>query len=590
MVIDALPEALAEDTWRALASLTGQTWDGSNSLREKLAAGTLVRRIEAEHFDVDAVPWNRRVVAHSEDYPMSFRTGAKQLPEEIPSGWRISQLDDSKVHVEIDQGMMFLLPTHREATVKAAGQLPSGFEPGTLYPSRSHPRGLQMTVYAASDVLGSSGLDWEMIQARVPADQVSVYAGSGMSQLDGESNGGLVKARYNGRKVTSKYCPFGFAEMPADFINAYVLGSLGSTGTNMGACASFLYNLRQGIADIQSGRSRIAIIGSAEAPITPEVMDGYAAMGALASDRELRTLDGLPDDAEPDYRRACRPFSNNCGFTIAEAAQVVVLCDDELALELGAQIHGAVTDVFVNADGHKKSISAPGVGNYITVAKAVAAARNLLGEASLADGFVQAHGTGTPQNRVTESHILNAVAQRFGIDRWPVAAVKAYLGHSIGCAGGDQLVATLGCWQHGLLPGVATIDHLADDVHADHLDISPNHREIDLTSAAYAVINAKGFGGNNASATVLSPQRTRQMLEKRHGAKGLAGWERERAAVQDRAAAYERESLAGNARPVYRFDHQVMQPEDVRFDEQGIQLGESVRVDLDLANPYADMC
>ena len=108
------------------------------------------------------------------------------------------------------------------------------------------------------------------------------------------------------------------------------------------------------------------------------------------------------------------------GPTIAETRDA-----DELALELGAQIHGAVTDVFVNADGHKKSISAPGVGNYITVAKAVAAARNLLGEASLADGFVQAHGTGTPQNRVTESHILNAVAQHFGIDRWPVAAVKA---------------------------------------------------------------------------------------------------------------------------------------------------------------------
>ena len=590
MVIDALPPSLADETWRSLAVLMGLEWDGSDAMRARLASGTLVRRIEDTHFDVDAVPWNRRIVAHSEDYPMSFRTGVKQLPDEIPPSWRIDALDDNRVHVEVDQGMVFLLPTHREAAVKAAGQLPSGFEPGALYPSRSHPRGLQMTIYAASDALGSSGLDWEDIRGRVPADQISVYAGSGMSQLDAESNGGLVKARYNGRKVTSKYCPFGFAEMPADFINAYVLGSVGSTGTNMGACASFLYNLRQGITDIQTGRSRIAIIGSAEAPITPEVMDGYAAMGALASDRELRALDGLSADVEPDHRRACRPFSSNCGFTIAESAQVVVLCDDELALEMGAQIHGAVSDVFINADGHKKSISAPGVGNYITVAKAVAAARNLVGQGGLAGGFVQAHGTGTPQNRVTESHILNEVAGRYGIDRWPVVAVKAYLGHSIGCAGGDQLVSTLGCWQHGWLPGIATIDHVAEDVHAEHLDIVPQHRELGPESAAYAIINAKGFGGNNASATLLSPRRTRAMLEKRHGRDAATAWSRANEAVLQRAADFEAETLSGEARPIYRFDHQVMQPEDVRFDADRLRLGDVLAVDLALENPYVDMC
>ena len=85
--------------------------------------------------------------------------------------------------------------------------------------------------------------------------------------------------------------------------------------------------------------------------------------------------------------------------------------DDALALELGATIHGAVTDVLVHADGYKKSISSPGVGNYITVAKAVARARRDFGDESVQRrSFVQAHGTGTPQNRTTESQILNGVA------------------------------------------------------------------------------------------------------------------------------------------------------------------------------------
>ena len=591
MVIDALPQDTANNTWAALAALAGRDWDGSDTLRAELAAGTLIRRIEDNHFDVDAVAWNRRIVAHSEDFPMSFRTQVKHLPDEVPASWQLTPVDDLHVHVEIDQGMMFLLPTHREATVKAAGQLPTGFDPGTLYQSRSHPRGLQMTVYAASDALGSTGLDWDVLRRMIPPDQVSVYAGSGMSQLDANGNGGLVKARYIGKKVTSKYCPFGFAEMPADFINAYVLGSLGTTGTSMGACASFLYNLRQGIFDIQAGRSRIAIVGNAEAPITAEIMEGYAAMGALASDRGLRELDGLAADTEPDYRRACRPFADNCGFTIAESAQMVVLMDDELALETGASIYGSVSDVFINADGHKKSISAPGVGNYITVAKAVAAARNIVGDEALRNGgLVQAHGTGTPQNRVTESHILDEVAKSFGIDNWPVAAVKAYLGHSIGCAGADQLTATLGIWEHGLIPGIATIDKVAEDVHHSQLDISAQHREVDPAAQHYAIINAKGFGGNNASATVLSPARTRAMLEKRHGREVIAGWQGRNELVEEAAASYESEALAGRARPTYKFDHNVMSQEDVSVSAESVRLaGGEVEISLKLDNPYADM-
>ena len=590
MVVEGLSGELATETWQSLAALTGVDWDGSAATRDQLAAGTLVRRIEPNHFDVEAVPWNRRVVAHSEDHPMTFRTGVKQIPDEIPAGWRVQPMGDNRVHVEIDVGGMFLLPTQREASVKAAGQLPSGFDPGSLYPSRSHPRGLQMTIFAASDALASSGLDWDELRRRVPADQVSVYAGSGMSQLDANANGGMVKSRYNGRKVTSKHCPFGFAEMPADFINAYVLGSLGTTGTNMGACASFLYNLRQGITDIQTGRSRIAIVGSAEAPITPEVMDGYATMGALASDRALRALDNLSEDQAPDYRRACRPFSTNCGFTIAEAAQVVILFDDELAMELGAHVHGAVTDVFINADGHKKSISAPGVGNYITVAKALAAARNLVGEDKLDAGFVQAHGTGTPQNRVTESRLLNDIAKQFGLAAGPVGAVKAYLGHSIGCAAGDQLVATLGCWEHGLLPGIATIDHVAEDVCDSNLSISPEHQALDLSRAAYAVINAKGFGGNNTSATVLSPARTLEMLAQRHGKSVASDWAQRNEAVSEATAAHEAAALTGEGQAIYKFDHGVLQADDVRLEDDVIRLGDSVSVDLTLDNPYADMC
>lgn len=591
MVIDALGLNQADQTYLSLASLMGLEGELSSGLKEQIRSGTLVRRIEKNHFNVDAILWNKRLVAHSADQPLTFVAQRKHLPDHLPEGWQLKDVDDKQVRVESEQGMAVLLPTTREGAVKAAGQLPSGFDPSKTYRARSHPRGLQMTVYGASDALASCGLDWDQLQQRVSPDQISVYAGSGMSQLDANGNGGMVKARYNGKKVTSKYCPFGFAEMPADFINAYVLGSLGNTGTNMGACASFLYNLRQGINDIQSGRARIAIIGNSEAPITPEIIEGYAAMGALATDKDLRELENIGGDQSPNYRRACRPFADNRGFTIAESAQFIVLFDDELALETGALIHGSVSDVFVNADGYKKSISAPGVGNYVTMAKAVAAARAILGEEVVRNGgFVQAHGTGTPQNRVTESHILNQTARNFGIKNWPVAAVKSYVGHSIGAAAGDQIVATLGAWEYGLLPGITTIDKVAEDVHHSNLHLDSQHLQMDSKQMAYAVINAKGFGGNNASATMLAPSVTRKMMERRHGSKAWQAYQLRCEKTQSKADDYDKLATTGNTKPVYRFDHNVLSSEDIVMDAQQLQIkGRDVVISLELENRYKDM-
>jgi acetoacetyl-[acyl-carrier protein] synthase len=587
MTYSAQSAARRTRTLQSLATLMGGR---AGATREQyILDHTLVRRIEDEHFDVNAVSWNQRLPILSDDKPINFDLDRKFLPDSIPPHWVVTPTSVTHVNVQIAGHQELLLPTRREFDVKSAGQLPRGFEPGKLYPSRNHPRGLQMTVFAASDALGCLGLDWEDITARVAVDQISVYAGSAMGQLDASGAGGMLKSRYNGQRVTSKHCPLSFAEMPADFINAYVLGSFGSTGASLGACASFLYNLRHGIDDIRSGRARVAFIGAAEAPITPEIMEGYSAMGALATEKGLRQLDGLAADQAPDFRRACRPFAPNCGFTIAESAQMLVLFDDALALELGATIFGAATDVFVNADGHKKSISGPGVGNYITMARAVAAARAIVGDAALRQGgFVQAHGTGTPQNRVTESEILSRTAQVFGIEDWPVLAAKCYLGHSIGAAAGDQIATTLGIWEHGILPGIVTIDDVASDVHQDHLSISNQHREVDLAQQAYAIINSKGFGGNNASATLLSPVTARRMLRMRYSEREWQGWERANEAVRARQQAYDDGMIAGTVDPIYKFDHGVLHDSDIGMSLQALTIG-GFEVRLDSVSPYHDM-
>lgn len=581
-VIDAPRRAAMLDSLRQLSANTVTD-------EQALLQGTLIRRLAAPHFDPLHLAWNQRLPTRSNGSPVSFEVHKRHLPTPLPEDWNVQPgEDDDHLRVMIQGEQEFLLPTHREFEVKVASQLPTGFDPASLYASRNHPRGLAMSVYAASDALGALGLDWDQLSAALPADKVSVYAGSAMGQLDDSGTGGMLKARYRGGRVTSKYCPLGLAQMPSDFVNAYVLGAAGSTGATLGACASFLYNLRHAVHDIREGRARVAFVGSAEAPVTPEVMEGYAAMGALASDKALRQLDGLGAGEQPDYRRACRPFGENCGFTIAESAQFLVLFDDKLALETGATILGSAADVFVNADGYKKSISGPGVGNYVTMAKAASCARAIVGDEALRDGgFVQAHGTGTPQNRVTESAILNRVAGAFGIQDWPVAAIKCYLGHSLASASGDQIATTLGSWTHGWLPGISTTEALADDVASENLEFALSHRELDLSRQRYALVNAKGFGGNNASATLLSPLQTRELLQARHGTKAISAWEHAQEPVLQAQQEREARVLAGKESPQYRFDYGVLQDDAVSLQSDSIRIGDS-EVSLAMTNPFSD--
>ncbi|MFT5118859.1 MAG: acetoacetyl-[acyl-carrier protein] synthase, partial [Kiritimatiellia bacterium] len=397
--------------------------------------------------------------------------------------------------------------------------------------------------------------------------------------------------------VTTKQLALGLNSMPADFINAYVLGSMGATGSIAGACASFLYNLQAGMNDIRSGRRRVVIVGSSEAPITPEILDGYTKMGALATDEKLCKLDGLCFDKSnlggvnrPDYRRSSRPFGDNCGFTIAESTQHVVLMDDALAIELGANIHGSVSDVFVNADGYKKSISAPGPGNYLTFAKAVASARNLLGDKALRErSFIQAHGSSTPQNRVTESAIFDRVAKVFGISKWPVTAVKAYLGHPLAPASGDQLMSSLGVFAQGIIPGIKTIDKVADDVLQERLQLSTSDIHCEQAPDV-AFLNSKGFGGNNATACILSPQQTQKMLEKRYGKKVMHAYAKANESVVHNSDLYNQSALQGDYRVRYNFGQNMIDDKEIELTKEKILVpGFGEAIDLSTENLYKEM-
>ncbi|MEW6983943.1 beta-ketoacyl synthase [Colwelliaceae bacterium 6471] len=603
IVIDKLTAEARQETFVGLATLMNLVTfndghfvdkDGNTVERaaiestfgEQILNGTLIRKIEKNHFDPDATPCHKRMTLSPNGQPINFEVRKKDLPLPLPRTWEISELENGMVKVAIHDNLEIKVDSYRDNPIKAAGQFPTGFEPAKLYNSRYQPRGLQTTIFGATDAIRSTGIEWDEILTKISPDQIGTYSASVFGQVQAEGFGGMMQNRLLGDRVSTKNLALGLNTMSTDFINAYVTGSVGTTFTSTGACATFLYNLKAAVQDIQAGRVRVAIVGSTDSAVTPEVIEGFGNMSALANEEGLKKLD---NSDTVDYRRTSRPFGNNCGFTIGEGAQFLVLMDDALAVEMGANVLGSIADVYTNADGIKKSITAPGPGNYITMAKSVSLAKTILGDEAIQKrSFILAHGSSTPQNRITESLIYDRLAESFNITDWPVAAPKAYVGHTIGPASGDQVAMALGIFAHNIMPGITTIDEVADDVYDDRLNIATEHWHCQAMDVAF--INSKGFGGNNATATLLSPNVTLEMMAKRHGAEAMANYQEKLSLVEAAQKAYQEKADNGQYELIYRFGVGVIDESDLEISQTALSMpGFKHQIDLPQTNPFDDM-
>ncbi len=600
MVFESLPSAEQQETVVGLACLMGLVQkqaqgytdqDGTVlnveqvdvNFRAQVLDGTLIRKIGL--FDPSAVAGHKKINIGAEG--LIFSMTKRDLPTNLPEDWQIRDLEDGTVEVTASQAGEYLVKTHHELIAKAAGELPTGFNLADHYNARFHPRGLQMALLGSSDAVHSLGIPWDKVADHVRPDQVGVYSSSALGQMTEEGFAGLFQARLKGNRTTAKQVPMALNSMPADFINAYVLGSVGHTEAVTGACATFLYVLQAAVRDIRSGRRRVAVVGNAESTIIAEVSEGFSNMSALGSDENLCKLDGTD---KPDWRRASRPFGQNCGFTLAEATQYVVLMDDALAIELGADIHGAVPEIFINADGVKKSISAPGIGNYISFSKAVSAAIEVVGKDCVQNhSFVHAHGSSTPANRTTESELIDRVATAFDIYDWPVTAAKSYVGHSLSVASGDQLVSALGTFKYNMIPGIKTVSEIASDVHQERARFALTDMDVSEQKMDVAFINSKGFGGNNATAVVLSPNKVESMLALRY-ADRFNDYLTRREETRINSAAYAERADAGQLDVIYRFGEPLIDEDGLSISAEGVSVpGFAQKIIFEKGNPWQDM-
>jgi nodulation protein E len=213
----------------------------------------------------------------------------------------------------------------------------------------------------------------------------------------------------------------------------------------------------------------LAITGGSEAPFSLGILKAWEAMRVVSPE-------------------TCRPFSKDRrGMILGEGSAMLVLEPLEAARARGARIHAEIVGFGMSADAcHITQPSAEGA------ARAMRAALRDSGLAPEQIGYINAHGTATAANDLTETAAIRAV---FGAhaEKLAVSSTKSMHGHTLGAAAALECLASALALRDGVLPPTANYNE--PDPECD-LDVIPNNAR--CCQVEWALSNSFAFGGLNA--------------------------------------------------------------------------------------------
>jgi 3-oxoacyl-[acyl-carrier-protein] synthase II len=255
-------------------------------------------------------------------------------------------------------------------------------------------------------------------------------------------------------------------------------GTEGSPISLSTACASGASAIQLGLEAIRRGETNAALCVATDGSINAESLVRFSLLSALSVQND-------------PPQGAAKPFAKNRdGFVMAEGAGAMVLESYEAAVARGAHILGVVAGCGELADSFHRTRSSPD-GKPI-----IGCIRNAIADAGLTAGdidYINAHGTGTPENDKMECLGVSAVFGERAKDV-PISSNKSMIGHTLSAAGAVEAVITLMTLEHQRIP--PTINYQVPDPTIA-LDVVPNTARD--ARVRYAISNSFGFGGQNVS-------------------------------------------------------------------------------------------
>ncbi|MCW8084671.1 beta-ketoacyl synthase N-terminal-like domain-containing protein [Sabulicella glaciei] len=252
-------------------------------------------------------------------------------------------------------------------------------------------------------------------------------------------------------------------------------GTRGVPQTVTTACASGSSAIQMAIEAIRRGETDCAIAAGAEASLQPETLIRFSLLQALSTRN---------DAAE----KASRPFTlSRDGFVMADGAGALVLEREDHARARGAAILGYVLGAGEAADKFHRTRSTPDGSAIIrAMSRAIADA----GLEPSAIGYVNAHGTSTPENDKMEALASHAL---FGEAPPPISSTKSMIGHTLSAAGAIEAAVCLLALRDQMLPPTINNEDPDPELRLDTVPVARKHR------FEAALSNSFGFGGQNVS-------------------------------------------------------------------------------------------
>jgi 3-oxoacyl-[acyl-carrier-protein] synthase II len=357
------------------------------------------------------------------------------------------------------------LPVRIAAEVK-------GFDPSQVVSAkdaRKLERNVLLGVAAGREALTDAGLNG------FDPTRVGIVFGSAIGGVPGiVEQAETLRDRGPGR-VSPNFLP----NVLVDSVSGQLAISLGIKGPNyavVSACATGSHAIGEAAEMIKRGDADAVLAGGTESCIIPLILAGFTAMRGLAAEDE-------------DPPRASRPFdATRAGFVMAEGAGGVLLEDWETAERRGARIYAEVLGYGASNDAHHMAQPEP---EATGVAAMMTAALQRAGVDKERVGYINAHGTSTPQGDAAETKAIKDV---FGdhAHRLAVSSTKSMMGHTFGAAGAIEAIMCVLALHDGKLP--PTINYREPDPECD-LDYVPN--EARDARVDVALSNAMGLGGHN---------------------------------------------------------------------------------------------
>jgi 3-oxoacyl-[acyl-carrier-protein] synthase II len=358
-----------------------------------------------------------------------------------------------------------------EFPVRIAAEV-RGFEPETVATAkevRRLERNVLLAVAAAQEAWKDGAV------GDVDPARVGIVVGSAIGGFNGIISQHDVLLERGADRISPHFIP----SVLVDSASGQIAISLGLRGPNyapVSACATGSHAIGEGAELIRRDSADFVLAGGTESCIHPLILAGFCAMRGLVAEEHDPTLASRPFDA------------TRAGFVIGEGACILLLEELDHAHARGARVYAEVLGYGASNDAHHMAQPDP---ESVGVAEMMRASLERAGVAAEDVGYVNAHGTSTPQGDLAETRALKDV---FGDHayRLAVSSTKSVTGHLFGAAGAVEAMFSALALHDGVLPPTINLRNPDPECDLDYVPNEARHVQVDV-----ALSNAMGLGGHN---------------------------------------------------------------------------------------------